>query len=49
MNRKASLKDSYFDTPPNPFQGLDYLLCAIMCALAGIAFVPQIAALIAHA
>ena len=47
MNRKAYLKDPYFVNPPNPFTGLDYVLCAVAFFLVGIASVPAIAALIA--
>lgn len=46
MNRKAYLKDPYFVNPPNPFTGLDYVLCAVAFFLVGIASVPAIAALI---
>jgi hypothetical protein len=46
MNRKAYLKDTYFDNPPKPFTGLDYVLCIIAFFLVGIASVPAIAALI---
>ncbi len=45
MNRKAYLKDPYFDNPPKPFTSLDYILCAIAFFLVGIASVPAIAAL----
>lgn len=47
MNRKAYVKDSYFENPPKPFSGLDYVLCAIAFFLVGIASVQQIASLIA--
>jgi hypothetical protein len=46
MNRKAYLKDPYFDMPPVPFNRWDYLLCVVACFLAGIAFVPGFTALI---
>ena len=46
MNRKAYLKDPYFDDLPKPFSGLDYILCAIAFFLVGIASVPAIAVLI---
>jgi hypothetical protein len=46
MNRKAYLKDPYFDNPPKPFTGLDYVLCAVAFLLVGIASVPAIAALV---
>jgi hypothetical protein len=46
MNRKAYLKDPYFATPPTPFSGLDYVLCAIAFFLVGIAAVPALTALL---
>lgn len=46
MNRKVYLKDPYLDNSPEPFSGLDYVLCAIAFFLVGIASVPQIASLI---
>jgi hypothetical protein len=46
MNRKAYLKDSYATTPPTPFSGLDYVLCAIAFFLVGIAAVPALTALL---
>jgi hypothetical protein len=49
MNRKAYLKDPYFDDLPRPFTGWDYLLCAVAFFLVGIASVPAIAALIVGA
>ena len=49
MNRKAYLKDPDFDNPPNPFSGLDYVLCAVACLLSGIAFVPVIATMLVAA
>jgi hypothetical protein len=49
MNRKAYLKDQYLNTPPVPFNRWDYVLCALACFLAGIAFVPEITALIVAA
>jgi hypothetical protein len=49
MNRKAYLKDSYLQPPPVPFNRWDYLLCAVACCLAGVAFVPGITALIVAA
>jgi hypothetical protein len=46
MNRKVYLKDPYLDNSPEPFRGLDYVLCAIAFFLVGIASVPEIARLI---
>lgn len=46
MNRKAYLKDPYITTPPTPFNGWDYVLCAIAFFLVGIAAVPTLTALL---
>jgi hypothetical protein len=49
MNRKAYLKDPYFENPPKPFTGWDYVLCAVAFFLVGIASVPAIATLLVGA
>ena len=46
MLRKEYLKDPSTDLTPEPFTGLDYVLCVVAFFLIGIAFVPQIAAFI---
>jgi hypothetical protein len=46
-NRKWYLKDSYEVIPPVPFVALDYVLCAVVFLLIGIASNAQIASLIA--
>jgi hypothetical protein len=47
MHKKWYLKDPYADFPPMPFIALDYVLCALVFFLTGIASRPQIASLIA--
>jgi hypothetical protein len=49
MHRKAYLKDPYFDAPPKPFTGWDYVLCVIAFFLTGIACVPELTRLIIFA
>jgi len=46
MDRKPYLKDPYSDIPPMPFVALDYVLCAIVFVLIGIASNAQIANLL---
>jgi hypothetical protein len=46
MNRKWYLKEPYQVIPPVPFVALDYLLCAVVFFLTGIASNAQIARLI---
>jgi hypothetical protein len=47
MNREWYLKDLHEVIPPVPFVALDYVLCAVVFLLVGIASNPQIASLIA--
>lgn len=47
MHKKWYLKDPYADFPPMPFTTLDYLLCALVFLLIGIASNAQLADLIA--
>jgi hypothetical protein len=47
MHKKWYLKDPYADFPPMPFIALDYVLCALVFFLTGIASSPEIANLIA--
>ena len=47
MNRKAYLKDPYFDFRPKPFTRLDYLLCTVVFLLLAVASIPQLATVIA--
>jgi hypothetical protein len=47
MDRNPYLKDPYADNPPIPFFALDYVLCALVFVLIGIASNAQIAQLIA--
>lgn len=49
MDRKSYLKDQYSDIPPMPFVALDYVLCAVVFLLIGIASNAQIANLVASA
>ena len=46
MDRKSYLKDRYSDIPPMPFVALDYVLCAVVFLLVGIASNAQIANLL---
>ena len=45
--KKRYLKDQYADFPPKPFAVLDYVLCAIVFFLIGIASNAQLAGLVA--
>jgi hypothetical protein len=47
MQKKWYLKDEYADFPPMPFAALDYVLCAIVFFLIGIASNAQFAGLVA--
>jgi hypothetical protein len=47
MQKKWYLKDEYADFPPTPFAALDYVLCAIVFLLIGIASNAQFAGLVA--
>lgn len=47
MQKKWYLKDQYTDFPPMPFAALDYVLCAVVFFLIGIASNAQFAGLIA--
>jgi hypothetical protein len=47
MHKKWYLKDPYADFPPMPFTVLDYVLCAVVFLLIGIASNGQVAELIA--
>ena len=47
MHKKWYLKDPYADFPPMPFFVLDYLLCALVFFLIGIASNAHIASLAA--
>jgi hypothetical protein len=47
MPKKWYLKDEYADCPPMPFAALDYVLCAIVFLLIGIASNAQFAGLVA--
>jgi hypothetical protein len=48
-NRQWYRKDSYEIIPPVPFVALDYVLCAVVFFLIGIASNEQIASLVAAA
>jgi hypothetical protein len=48
MDRKSYLKDRYSDIPPMPFVALDYVMCAIVFLLIGIAANAQIANLLSR-
>jgi hypothetical protein len=44
--RKEYLRDPDANIAPEPFVGLDYVLCAVAFFLLGVAFVPEIASFI---
>jgi hypothetical protein len=46
MQRKAYLREPYYDVGPKPFTGLDYVLCVVAFFLSGIAFVPELTRLL---